>query len=531
MTNVYKSIDRHVDGTVGGGDGRGIDAASVNDVTPVSAGAPTAVVIGTGFGGLAAAIRLSVKGYRVQMLEKLDAPGGRAYVHKQDGFTFDAGPTIITLPHLIGELFTLCGREMKDHVDLRLMSPFYRIRFDDGTHFDYSNNDEEMLAQIEQLSPEDVQGFKNLMVASERCFQLGFVELGMVPFETFGDVVKAMPNLIKMKAWQTIYGLVTKHIKHPKLRIVMSFHPLLIGGNPYSVTAVYALIHSLERRWGVHSAMGGTGAIVNALVNLLEERQVPIRYNAPVTRIRVADGRATGVELDSGEFIPADIVVSNGDAAWTYRHLVEPQHRKHWTDRRIAKGKYSSGLFVWYFGTDRRYEDVPHHMMVLGPRYKGLLQDIFKNHTLSKDFSLYLYRPTATDPSLAPPGCDSFYVLSVVPNLSSETDWPAVTAQYQDAIATALEESVLPNLRQHVVSSKVTTPQDFQDRLWSYKGAGFGLEPILVQSAWFRPHNRSEDVDGLFMVGASSQPGAGVPSVLMSAKMLEQVVPHVKSHA
>ncbi|MCH9846655.1 MAG: phytoene desaturase [Burkholderiaceae bacterium] len=531
MTNVYKSIDRHVDGIVGGGDGRGIDAASVNDVTPVSAGAPTAVVIGTGFGGLAAAIRLSVKGYRVQMLEKLDAPGGRAYVHKQDGFTFDAGPTIITLPHLIGELFTLCGREMKDHVDLRLMSPFYRIRFDDGTHFDYSNNDEEMLAQIEQLSPEDVQGFKNLMVASERCFQLGFVELGMVPFETFGDVVKAMPNLIKMKAWQTIYGLVAKHIKHPKLRIVMSFHPLLIGGNPYSVTAVYALIHSLERRWGVHSAMGGTGAIVNALVNLLEERQVPIRYNAPVTRIRVADGRATGVELDSGEFIPADIVVSNGDAAWTYRHLVEPQHRKHWTDRRIAKGKYSSGLFVWYFGTDRRYEDVPHHMMVLGPRYKGLLQDIFKNHTLSKDFSLYLYRPTATDPSLAPPGCDSFYVLSVVPNLSSETDWPAVTAQYQDAIATALEESVLPNLRQHVVSSKVTTPQDFQDRLWSYKGAGFGLEPILVQSAWFRPHNRSEDVDGLFMVGASSQPGAGVPSVLMSAKMLEQVVPHVKSHA
>ncbi|MDB4215447.1 phytoene desaturase [Burkholderiaceae bacterium] len=531
MTNVYKSIDRHVDGTVGGGDGRGIDAASVNDVTPVSAGAPTAVVIGTGFGGLAAAIRLSVKGYRVQMLEKLDAPGGRAYVHKQDGFTFDAGPTIITLPHLIGELFTLCGREMKDHVDLRLMSPFYRIRFDDGTHFDYSNNDEEMLAQIEQLSPEDVQGFKNLMVASERCFQLGFVELGMVPFETFGDVVKAMPNLIKMKAWQTIYGLVAKHIKHPKLRIVMSFHPLLIGGNPYSVTAVYALIHSLERRWGVHSAMGGTGAIVNALVNLLEERQVPIRYNAPVTRIRVADGRATGVELDSGEFIPADIVVSNGDAAWTYRHLVEPQHRKHWTDRRIAKGKYSSGLFVWYFGTDRRYEDVPHHMMVLGPRYKGLLQDIFKNHTLSKDFSLYLYRPTATDPSLAPPGCDSFYVLSVVPNLSSETDWPAVTAQYQDAIATALEESVLPNLRQHVVSSKVTTPQDFQDRLWSYKGAGFGLEPILVQSAWFRPHNRSEDVDGLFMVGASSQPGAGVPSVLMSAKMLEQVVPHVKPHA
>ena len=493
--------------------------------------APTAIVIGTGFGGLAAAIRLSVKGYNVQMVEKLDAPGGRAYVHKQDGFTFDAGPTIITLPHLIEELFTLCGEDMKDHVDLRLMAPFYRIRFSDGTHFDYSNNDDAMLDQIARISPEDVDGFKRLMRASEQCFQLGFVELGMVPFETFGDVVKAMPNLIRMKAWRTIYSLVAQHIKHPKLRIVMSFHPLLIGGNPYSVTCVYALIHSLERRWGVHSAMGGTGAIVNALVKLLEGRKVPIRYNAPVTRICVTDGRATGVELENGEVLNADIVVSNGDAAWTYRHLVEPQYRRHWTDRRIAKGKYSSGLFVWYFGTNRRYEDVPHHMMVLGPRYKGLLQDIFKNHTLSEDFSLYLYRPTATDPSLAPPGCDSFYVLSVVPNLSSGTDWPAVSAQYQDAIAGALEASVLPDLRKHVVSSRVTTPQDFQDRLWSYKGAGFGLEPILIQSAWFRPHNRSEDVEGLYMVGASSQPGAGVPSVLMSAKMLEQVVPHVKSYA
>jgi len=277
--------------------------------------------------------------------------------------------------------------------------------------------------------------------------------------------------------------------------------------------------------------MGGTGAIVRELVNLLQARNVPIRYSTPVTRIRVEGGRARGVELASGEFIPADIVVSNGDAAWTYCHLVEPQHRKHWTDRRIAKGNYSSGLFVWYFGTDRQYHDVPHHMMVLGPRYKGLLQDIFKNHTLSKDFSLYLYRPTATDPSLAPPGCDSFYALSVVPNLSSGTDWAAVTEQYRDAIATALQESVLPNLKQHVVSSKVTTPQDFQDRLWSYKGAGFGLEPILTQSAWFRPHNRSEDVQGLFMVGASSQPGAGVPSVLMSAKMLQEVVPDVTSFA
>ncbi len=487
---------------------------------------PRAVIIGSGFGGLAAAIRLSVKGYEVQVLEKLDMAGGRAYVHQQDGFTFDAGPTIITMPQYLEELFTLCGHQMKDHVDLRLMSPFYRIRFDDGTHFDYSNDDAAMEAEIAKFNPADVQGFKNLMKASDKCFDLGFVELGAIPFETISDVIKAMPNLFKMQAWRSIYSMVAQHIKHPKLRIVMSFHPLLIGGNPFSVTCVYSLIHVLERRWGVHSAMGGTGAIVKALVNLLHERQVPIRYNSPVTHIRVENGTAKGVELANGEFIPADIVVSNGDAAWTYKHLVAPQHRRHWTDRKIANGQYSSGLFVWYFGTNRQYHDVPHHMMVLGPRYKGLLQDIFKNHKLSKDFSLYLYRPTATDPSLAPAGCDAFYALSVVPNLSSGTDWAAISDQYRDAVATVLQDSVLPDLKQHVVSSKITTPQDFQDRLWSFKGAGFGLEPILTQSAWFRPHNRSEDVHNLFMVGAGSQPGAGVPSVLMSAKMLEEVVPH-----
>lgn len=485
-----------------------------------------AVVIGSGFGGLAAAIRLSVKGYEVQVLEKLDQAGGRAYVHQQDGFTFDAGPTIITMPQYLEELFALCGKQMKDHVDLRLMSPFYRIRFDDGTHFDYSNDDAAMAAEIAKFNPADVQGFKNLMKASDKCFDLGFVELGSIPFETISDVLKAMPNLFKMQAWRSIYSMVAQHIQHPKLRIVMSFHPLLIGGNPFSVTCVYSLIHVLERRWGVHSAMGGTGAIVKALVHLLQERQVPIRYNSAVTQIRVDKGTATGVELANGEYIPADIVVSNGDAAWTYKHLIAPQHRRHWSDRKIAKGQYSSGLFVWYFGTNRQYPDVPHHMMVLGPRYKGLLQDIFKNHKLSKDFSLYLYRPTATDPSLAPAGCDAFYALSVVPNLSSGTDWAAISESYREAVATVLQDSVLPNLKQHVISSKITTPQDFQDRLWSYKGAGFGLEPILTQSAWFRPHNRSEDVANLFMVGAGSQPGAGVPSVLMSAKMLEQVVPH-----
>ena len=492
-----------------------------------SPGQPLAVVIGSGFGGLAAAIRLSVRGYAVQVVEKLDAPGGRAYVHYQDGFTFDAGPTIITAPFLLEELWTLCGRTFSDDVDLRPMAPFYRIRFHDGTHFDYSGDEEAMLEEVARFEPADVAGYMRFVEDAERCKKLGFEGLGSVAFDSLGDLIRAIPAFARMGAWRSIYSLVAKHFKNEKLRTVMSFHPLLIGGNPFSVTCAYALINSLERTWGVHSAMGGTGAIVRGMVKLLAERGVPVRCNTPVVKIRVEGKRATGVELANGEFIAADIVVSNADSAWTYKHLIAPQHRKVWTDRKIDKGRYSMGLFVWYFGTSRKYHDIPHHMMVLGPRYKELLTDIFKRHKLADDFSLYLHRPTATDPSLAPAGCDTFYVLAPVPHLDSGTDWAQHAEPYRQAIAALLEASVLPELRSHIVTSKVTTPQDFHDRLWSFKGAGFGLEPLLLQSAWFRPHNRSEDVDGLYMVGAATHPGAGVPGVLMSAKALETVVPHV----
>ena len=490
-------------------------------------GQPLAVVIGSGFGGLAAAIRLSVRGYAVQVLEKLDAPGGRAYVHYQDGFTFDAGPTIITAPFLLEELWTLCGRTFSDDVDLRPMAPFYRIRFHDGTHFDYSGDEEAMLEEVARFEPADVAGYMRFVEDAERCKKLGFEGLGSVAFDSLGDLIRAIPAFARMGAWRSIYSLVAKHFQNEKLRTVMSFHPLLIGGNPFSVTCAYALINSLERTWGVHSAMGGTGAIVRGMVKLLAERGVPVRCNTPVVKIRVEGKRATGVELANGEFIAADIVVSNADSAWTYKHLIAPQHRKVWTDRKIDKGRYSMGLFVWYFGTSRKYHDVPHHMMLLGPRYKELLTDIFKRHKLADDFSLYLHRPTATDPSLAPAGFDTFYVLAPVPHLDSGTDWAQHAEPYRQAIAALLEASVLPGLQSHIVTSKVTTPQDFHDRLWSFKGAGFGLEPLLLQSAWFRPHNRSEDVDGLYMVGAATHPGAGVPGVLMSAKALETVVPHV----
>ncbi|MEY4863452.1 MAG: hypothetical protein RLZ51_1547, partial [Pseudomonadota bacterium] len=316
---------------------------------------------------------------------------------------------------------------------------------------------------------------------------------------------------------------------HPKLRVVFSFHPLLIGGNPFSVTCAYSLIASLERRYGVHWAMGGTTSLVHGLVDLVQGQGTPIRYNTKVEKVLVKQGRACGVRLADGEEIAADIVVSNGDTAWTYRNLVDPEHRSKWSDSRLARARYSMSLFVWYFGTDRRFEDVPHHMMVLGPRYKELLNDIFKRKHLAEDFSLYLHRPSASDPSVAPPGRDTFYVLSPVPHLDSGTDWVAHGDRYRDAIAAELERTVLPGLSQSITTSFYMTPQDFQDRLLSYKGAAFGMEPLLVQSAWFRPHNRSEDLPGLYVVGAGTHPGAGMPGVLASAKSLMSVLPPVQA--
>jgi phytoene desaturase len=496
--------------------------------------APVALVIGSGFGGLAAAVRLQARGWQVTVLEKLDAPGGRAYVWRQDGFTFDAGPTIITAPFMLEELWTLAGRKLSDDVDLRLMDPFYRIRFADGSWFDYSGDEDAMRKEVARFNPTDLPGYDRFVAEADKCYQLGFVELGTVAFQTLGDLLAAVPSMMKMRAWRSIYKMAATHLKDPKLRIVLSFHPLLIGGNPFAVTCVYSLITSLERKFGVHWAMGGTGKLVSGLVSLIEGLGGKLRYNAEVRRInvesRAGKSTATGVTLASGEVLHADIVVSNADTAWTYRHLIEAKHRRHWSDAKIERGRYSMSLFVWYFGTNKQYPDVPHHMMVLGPRYKELLQDIFKRQVLAKDFSLYLHRPTATDPSMAPNGCDAFYVLAPVPHLDSGTDWAATAEPYRQAVADALDV-VMPGFQKHITTSRVTTPQDFHDRLLSFKGAAFGLEPLLLQSAWFRPHNRSEDIERLFMVGASTHPGAGVPGVLTSAKALESVVPDVQHFA
>jgi phytoene desaturase len=492
-------------------------------------GTPHAVIIGSGFGGLASAVRLGAKGWRVTLLEKLDAPGGRAYVHHEAGHTFDAGPTIITVPFLFDELWALAGKRRSDDIELRALDPFYRILFDDGDHFNYSGDPDKQRAEVRRISPSDAAGYERFMAEADHCYKLGFEALGAKAFDTVGDLIKASPAILRMRGWRSLHSMVASHLKHPKLRTAMSLQSLLIGGNPFSVTCIYSLINALERQWGVHWAVGGTGRLVQGLVNLMQGQGGVLRCNAEVKRIDIEQGKACGVTLASGEHIPADIVISNADTAWTYRNLVAPEHRRHWTDRRIDNGRYSMSLFVWYFGTRKQYTGVPHHMMVLGPRYKELLKDIFKRHKLTDDFSLYLHRPTATDATMAPPGHDTFYVLAPVTHLDSGTDWAAQAEPMRRAVAQVLDRTVLPGFEKQLTASFVTTPQDFHDRLLSFKGAAFGLEPLLMQSAWFRPHNRSEDVNGLYMVGASTHPGAGVPGVLMSAKALDSVVPHAQA--
>jgi phytoene desaturase len=486
---------------------------------------PHAVVIGSGFSGLAAAIRLGARGYRVTVLERLDAAGGRAYVFRQDGFTFDAGPTIVTAPFLFEELWSLAGRRFADDVDLRPMAPFYRIRFHDGETFDTSGDPLAMRAEVARLAPSDVAGYDRFMQASEAIYRVGFEQLGHVAFDSWTDMARIVPKMIRLRSHRALYSLVSGHVKDPRIRFALSFHPLFVGGNPFNVTSIYGLISHLERRWGVHFAMGGTGSIVSGMVRLIEGQGNLIRYGTEVRAITVDNGRATGVQLVDGRSIGADVVVSNADSAWTYRHLLASAVRRRWTDRRIDSARYSMSLFVWYFGTRRRYAEVPHHTILLGPRYRALLHDIFERKVLAPDFSLYLHRPTATDPSLAPPGCDAFYVLSPVPHLDSDVDWRAQAEPYRRAIAQFLARTVLPDLDANLVTSRLMTPLDFRDRLLSLKGAAFGLEPVLTQSAWFRPHNRSEDIERLYLVGAGTHPGAGLPGVLSSARILDTVVP------
>ncbi|MEM0908675.1 MAG: phytoene desaturase [Pseudomonadota bacterium] len=485
---------------------------------------PHAVVIGSGVGGLAAAARLAAQGMKVTVLEKLDALGGRAYVYHQDGFTFDAGPTIITAPYIFENLWRDCGYTLSDDVTLKPCDPFYKIRFDDGSVFSYCGDTEKMREEVRKFEPKDVAAYDRFIEASEKIFDVAFTQLADKPFHSLIFTARMLVGLVKLQGYRTVFAKVSDYFTDPKLKIVFSFHPLLIGGNPFTTTAYYCLIAHLERTFGVHYAVGGTGALVNGIASLITRNGGTIRTNAEVAKILTEGRQVRGVELADGETIAADLVVSNADPAMTYGSLLKDHPRRRWSDRKIKRSRFSMSLFVWYFGTNRKFEDVGHHTMVLGPRYKGLLKDIFIKHKQAEDFSLYLHRPTASDPDLAPEGRDTFYVLSPVPHLASGVDWPSFAEAYRQKIEARLEETLMPGLKDAIVTSRMLTPLDFKERLNSYLGAAFSMEPQLLQSAWFRPHNKSEEVDGLYLVGAGTHPGAGLPGVASSAKLVSDLV-------
>lgn len=483
------------------------------------------IVIGSGFGGLAAAIRLQAQGHQVTILEQRDQPGGRAYVYRQDGFTFDGGPTIITAPWLIDDLFTLAGKRTADYVEIVPIDPFYRIRFEDGSVFTYNSDREALLRQIRAFNPDDVAGYERFVKASEAVFDSGMALIDK-PFGQLSAMLKVLPDLIKLRADRTVAGLANKYLKDDRLRQVFSFHPLLVGGNPFQTTSIYALIHHLEQKWGVWFAKGGTGKLVDAFTRLFTDLGGELRLNTRVEEITVdaLTGKADGVRLADGTTLPADAVVSNGDVAFTYKNLVAPRWRRKYTDAKVDGLDYSMSLFVIYFGTNRKYGDIAHHEILMGPRYKGLLHDIFNTKKLSEDFSLYLHRPTATDPSLAPEGCDAWYVLSPVPHLGGTTDWGKAAQPYRDAIIKYLEERYLPDLSKHIVTEHRIDPIHFRDTLSSHLGSAFSVQPTLLQSAYFRPHNRSEDISNLYFAGAGTHPGAGLPGVISSGKIVADLI-------
>ena len=490
---------------------------------------PHAIVIGSGFGGLAAAVRLGARGWRVTLLERLDRLGGRAGVLRADGFTFDRGPTIVTAPFLFQELWQMAGADMADDLDMRPLEPFYRIRFDDGFEIACGSDLEAMRAQVAAIAPDDLPGYDRFMVLSREICRVGFEQLGDRPFTRLSDMLRIVPDLMRLGGWRSVHSMVAAHVRDPRLCVMLSFHPLLIGGNPFRAPAIYCLIPDLERRWGVHYPMGGVGGLVEGLARLIRRTGGTVRKGAGVSRILVENGKASGVVLETGERIGADIVVSNADATRTYGDLLGSPGKRSVTAP-VLKPRHSMGLFVWYFGVRGRYDDVGHHTILLGPRYRELLTDIFERKVLAQDFSLYLHRPSASDPSVAPAGHDAFYALCPVPNLESGVDWQVEAERRRAAVQRRLEETVLPGLGERIVTSHMASPIDFRDDYLSEQGAGFGIEPVLTQSAWFRPHNKS-GIGNLFLVGAGTHPGAGLPGVLSSTRILDKVVPHASAFA
>jgi len=479
----------------------------------------TAAVIGSGFGGLALAIRLQSAGFRTTIFEARDKPGGRAYVYEDQGFTFDAGPTVVTDPDCLRELFALTGRRLEDYVELLPVRPFYRLCWEDGYVFDYSNEVEENNKQIQAKSPADVEGYRRFLAYSEEVLKEGYIKLGTAPFLNFSDMIRAAPQLVRLQSYRSVYSMVSKFIKDEHLRQAFSFHTLLVGGNPFNTSSIYTLIHSLEKRWGVSFPRGGTHALVRALVKLFEDIGGEIRLSSPIAEILTEGDRVTGVRTAAGWEGRFDAVASNADVVFTYEQLLGRTPRGQQAARSMKRRSFSPSLFVTYFGVEGTYPELRHHSILFGPRYRELLKEIYNGPGLADDFSLYLHAPTVTDPSLAPPGCSTFYALSPVPNLKkADLDWNELAPAYSERILDYLEAHYLPGLRSRIVTTRTFTPFDFRDELNAHLGSAFSLEPVLWQSAYFRTHNRDDRLKGLYFAGAGTHPGAGIPGVVGSGK-------------
>ncbi|SFJ84714.1 phytoene desaturase [Jannaschia pohangensis] len=488
-----------------------------------------AIVIGAGLGGLASAMRLGAKGYRVTVLDRLDRAGGRGSSISQDGHRFDLGPTIVTAPQVFEELWAACGRDFRRDVDLRPVDPFYEVRWPDGTRFRATGDDAKMMEEVARISPGDVRGYMRFLKDAQARYVVGYEGMVAKPMHRLWETIKVLPRFAMLRADRSIYGHAAARVRDEKLRMALSFHPLFIGGDPMHVTSMYALVAHLEKTFGVHYAMGGVQAIADAMADVVRDQGGIIRQGVEVDEILIKGNAARGVRLTDGQEMAAPLIVSNADAGHTYDRLLRNHKRRRWTRRKLAAKRWSMGLYVWYFGTRGTrgdWADLGHHTILNGPRYTGLLRDIFLRGKLSDDFSLYIHRPSVTDPTVAPKGDDTFYVLSPVPHLGWDdpVDWEAEAPKYRDKIAAVLE-TVMPGFRDKISTQTEFTPATFRDRYLSPHGCGFSIEPRILQSAWFRPHNVSEEAKGLFLVGAGTHPGAGLPGVVSSATVIDKMIP------